>query len=203
VLDIVHLSLYCLVYNRTLAFPPGTSEKKSELLKPIPGPDGSYPNSAFCISRKFAWIPTDFAVSVDGKVVSALGYINNLHPGCTALYQALENTLTAFIPLFERVLTDVHAGNSVLARTRTVGSYSYADGKDYLSDDDDETVEARKERERSRPMKFPTVPTGGYPGGLDARQVKVNLKGRNIQVIVKLANIELVKVFFGQAHHTI
>jgi hypothetical protein len=194
VLDIVHPSLYCLVYKRTLAFPPGDSQKRPDQLKPIPGPAGNYPEAKFALSQKFAWIPTDFSVSADGKKVSALGYINNLHPSNASLYRNLENTLAAFVPLFERVLTDVHAGNDTLEATRCHGGYEYPTEDDGGEDDEDE--DRYEARQQARPIILPTVPEAGYEGGLEDRETHVNLKGRNIQVIVKLANIELVSHFF-------
>lgn len=39
---------------------------------------------------------------------------------------------------------------------------------------------------------LPDVPAGGYPGGLENKEVNVSLRGRTVQIIVKLADIHLV-----------
>jgi hypothetical protein len=175
-----------------MAFPPGETQKGPDQLSPIDGPAGDYPDLAkYCLSQKFSWIPTDFSVSEDGKQVSALNYINNLHPSNTSLYRNLENILAAFVPLFERVLTDSHVENRTLHRTRTTGSYSYLDEENWPSDEEGQV--RYDARQKIRPIILPTVPNVGYQGRLEQRRVYVNLKGRNIQVILKLANIELVR----------
>jgi hypothetical protein len=194
VLDIVHPSLYPLVYGRTLAYPLGsTSTNRGELkaiekLEESEDADESAP--PYCISEKFAWIPTDFSVSKDGKKASALGYINNLHPSNASLYHNLDEALALFIPLFEKVLTDIYVGNEdgPLSKLRTEGMYTYADGKGYW-DEEEEGASAW-----TRTIILPRVPMGGYTGGLEDRTRVVSLKGTNIQVIVKLANIHLVIV---------
>ena len=54
-------------------------------------------------SDKYSWLPTDFAISVDGAV-SALGYINNLPTRCRDLHTTIERIVGAFVPMFERVM---------------------------------------------------------------------------------------------------
>lgn len=44
-----------------------------------------------------------------------------------------------------------------------------------------------------RPVGLPDIPVEGYTGGREIRKHRINLKGRTIQVIVKLANIHLVR----------
>jgi hypothetical protein len=196
VLDIIHLSLYCLVYNQTLAYPPVGTKGESKILRPLSiltelSAQLSTSSSDYCVSTKFSWIPTDFLVSNDGTKVSALGYINNLHPSHKALYQAIERALTAFVPLSERVLSDIHVESTTLSRTRTVGRYSH-EGEDDFEYVESLDEEAYKDYEMTRPMRFPTVPAEGYKPDLVNRALPVSLRGRPIQVITKLANIELV-----------
>jgi hypothetical protein len=200
-LDIVHPSLYCLVYGRSLAFPfpPTSPDKRVDQLKPIPPPDVTKiaEQSMFAVSDKFSWIPADFSISEDGKEVSTLGYINNLHPSNLSLYRSLEKILAAFLPMFERVLTDVHVKTwNILSRPRTVGSYVYLDGHGQGYDPEGDAGASDSEydaRQMKRPLALPTVPEAGYQGGLSYRPTKVSLSGRNIQVIVKIANIHLVR----------
>lgn len=100
VLDLVHPSLYPVVFGRTLAHYPDTSGP----LKPLEEP--SYNRLSRHSSKKFQWLPTDFKVDDSGEV-KALGYINNLHPSRRSLYTCVEGVIKAFVPLWERVLSDV------------------------------------------------------------------------------------------------
>ncbi|RPD53883.1 hypothetical protein L226DRAFT_576123 [Lentinus tigrinus ALCF2SS1-7] len=69
--------------------------------------NGYAQSQPYVISQKYQWLPTDFAVSESGEV-NALGYINNLHPSRhTALYPLVTSVLARFVPMFERVLSDV------------------------------------------------------------------------------------------------
>ncbi|KZV78104.1 hypothetical protein EXIGLDRAFT_692558, partial [Exidia glandulosa HHB12029] len=63
VLDLVHPSLYPLVYGRTFVLKP-------KGLEVAEAPEGSS-----VTSQRFAWLPTNFVVGASG--VKALGYINN------------------------------------------------------------------------------------------------------------------------------
>lgn len=48
---------------------------------------------------------------------------------------------------------------------------------------------------QNKVVGLPDVPEGGYPGGLEKRERRISLRGRTLQVIVKLANIHLVWMF--------
>ncbi|TMW56824.1 hypothetical protein Poli38472_006834 [Pythium oligandrum] len=53
------------------------------------------------------WIPSDVVIRPDGRV-EFLSYIDNLHPvRYMQLYESIADVFTAFVPLFERVLTYV------------------------------------------------------------------------------------------------
>ncbi|KAG8783461.1 hypothetical protein FRC12_019702 [Ceratobasidium sp. 428] len=153
VLDLVHPSLYPIVYGRTLAYPEETTDHDGTKLEIIPSPlpsdfnpvgnqptsehsDGDNDNDDedddyvpkpedYCVSQKFQWLPTDFVVSDDGKSVKSTSYINNLHPDQHAeLHAAIEDLIGAYIPLFERVLTDSIPSNKAVP-ARVNNSYSY------------------------------------------------------------------------------
>jgi hypothetical protein len=138
---------------------------------------------------------------VEGKV-KALGYINNLFPGYTGLYKTIEECIAAFIPMWERVLTDVLNPLPL----RIPGCYLLMQDVDSRCPKDDYDYEdkaARKEYwkryeeywnewELNRRAELPDVPDTGYTGALERPMERVNLKGRELQVIVKLANIHLV-----------
>ena len=98
VLDLVHPSLYPIVYNRTFAQDPQTG--MCEVLKPPEGHE-------HYVSRKFQWLPSDFAVAEDGAVTLVSPYINNVHPRKhAALESVIPKLLERAIPLWERVLSD-------------------------------------------------------------------------------------------------
>jgi hypothetical protein len=80
-------------------------EKRVEIAEP---PKGSSYGFGFS-SSKHAWLPSECQVDEKGKV-SIDSYINNLHPTLHALlYPVLAAILTRFIPLFERVLTNLQS----------------------------------------------------------------------------------------------
>ncbi|KAG8724297.1 hypothetical protein FRC09_020358 [Ceratobasidium sp. 395] len=205
VLDLVHPSLYPIVYGRTLAYPARIDNRdvaKLNIIQPPPSPGSQSwaKERSYHVSRKFQWLPTDFVVSDDGKSVKSTGYINNLHPDQHAgLHAAIEKLIGAYIPLFERVLTDSIPSNKAVP-ARTKNTYSYDEGykpepewKDDMNDDEEEEYERlHKEWFENRPIVLPDVPSEGYVlGSLEKRSAWYSLAGKTIQVIVKLANIHL------------
>ncbi|KAG8942084.1 hypothetical protein FRC03_003664, partial [Tulasnella sp. 419] len=147
----------------------------------------------YTLSKKFAWIPTDFHIAELGASAVVKGYINNLHPSYTDLYRGIETLVARFSHLFDRVLTDLHPRNPLPVRT----------SHDFDYDDDDEEPEEREgesswdyndryeEWKNNRRIILPTVPDGGYPGTLQDKEVRYSIQGRDVQIIVKLANIHL------------
>ncbi|KAG8924049.1 hypothetical protein FRC02_010679 [Tulasnella sp. 418] len=200
VLDIVHPSLYCLVYGRTPAYPTNSDPetRNAEEFKVIKRPD--YINTGrgleawdYTLSKKFAWIPTDFHISESGDSAEAQGYINNLHPSHTGLYKAIEMLIARFSHLFDRVLTDLHPRNPLPVRTQ--GDFYYKDNGRWPKKKKGESNEAYYKRvdqwKANRPIVLPTVSSGGYNRTLQDRKVRYTIQGRDVQVIVKLANIHL------------
>ncbi|KAI5121389.1 hypothetical protein M0805_001202 [Coniferiporia weirii] len=200
VLDLVHPSLYCVIYGRTPAYPRGSdpNTRSPADLQLIFASDVQKDTPKRLKSEKFQWLPTDFAVATDGTV-QGLGYINNLHPSHGKLYAGIERVLAAFVPPFERVLADLlHP-----LPTRIPGDYIPLQecGPDFLrppdhEDESDETNYSQKYDDYlegawqdDRFVGLPDV--GVYSGGLEMRSTTVSLRGRTIQVIIKLANIHL------------
>ncbi|QRW19907.1 hypothetical protein RhiXN_08882 [Rhizoctonia solani] len=193
VLDLVHPSLYPIVYGRTLAYPDNANGRHSDALRPLEAPNTGAGRVEYYVSTQFQWLPTDFKVSEDGKSVHAVSYINNLHPfKHSRLYHVIEELITAFIPLFERVLTDAIPENEVIP-TRTTSYYERDDNYAEVPDDEDPNYdELYDEWKEKRPIIMPEIKDGGYDSGsLEKRAVRYTLGGRVIQVIVKLANIYL------------
>jgi len=135
----------------------------------------------YSLSKRYQWLPSEFKVNENGSV-EILSYINNLHPvHHKEIYPLIAKIFEQFVPMFERVLTDLlnPRGN----RIEVDGSW-YADD-DVPSDLDDEAADAYYE---NRPVIQPKVPKFEPP---PPPQTVVKLSGKTLQVIVKLANIEL------------
>ncbi|KAJ7216278.1 hypothetical protein B0H12DRAFT_1154159 [Mycena haematopus] len=194
VLDLVHPSLYCVVYGRTHAYLPDKPRIAANFL-PVRHPK---PVSEFT-SRVFAWMPSDFTVDSEGSVKLASPYINNLHPVLLRpMYRVVEEVLTAFVPLFERVLGDSNREDDRVAfsedeRLEDIDCIWGSGGKPYPEDgpasdeDEDEFNEkfwAKIEKVLPKAKKY-------ISGQLEGRFSPVSLRGRTIQCIVKLANIHL------------
>jgi hypothetical protein len=187
VLNLVHPSLYPIVYNRTFFKDPQTG--KCEALKP-PGRD------QYFVSQRFQWLPSDFCVAEDGTVTLASPYINNVHPQKhAALESVISKLLGCAVPLWERVLSDMRRPllpfrtksktNDSLPEcilANCFGAY-WRNSEEY--DADREALFSRED------LKLPEA-REKYTGDLEVMKTPtVSLKGTTIQCIIKLANIVL------------
>ncbi len=126
-------------------------------------------------SNKFQWLPSEFRVDEYGAVQIS-SYINNLHPDHhPGLYASIEKIFEKFVPMFSKVLTGLRNPQS----NRIVIDYYDTFEYDTVENEDEEPPRIRK------PVKIPEFQTP------PADKQIVNLNGRNLQVIVKLANIHL------------
>ncbi|EGX45729.1 hypothetical protein AOL_s00140g45 [Orbilia oligospora ATCC 24927] len=114
VLDLVHPSLWPVIYGRSISLIDG---------KPIESPDDAIDTS---FSEKFCWLPSEFEVGADGKVKIA-SYINNLATGDQRklFYPILERIFQRFVPLFNHVLGDLKRGFQHWNRAYSTGSYTH------------------------------------------------------------------------------
>ncbi|KZT14170.1 hypothetical protein NEOLEDRAFT_1052463, partial [Neolentinus lepideus HHB14362 ss-1] len=209
VLDLIHPSLHCLRIGKSLVkntktgslYVPTVEEyiNAREDLSFLYSPSRWMPHS---VSIQHQWLPTDFSVSETGEV-KHLSYINNLHPDDhKPLYSTITSILARFVPLWERVLSDV------LSRQRPIielDPYSwYEKGRatpepeleDWVETPDAAYWEAwdvwcvAHEAWEHRKDPFICEPKPFTPPATE-NQVNFTLKGRKIQVIVKMANIVL------------
>lgn len=167
VLDLVHPSLFCAVYERTRCWNTSDGTKSLEPFRPTNGelPEWSY-------SGKFAWIPTDFQIGDDGAQAQALGYINNIHPERHAsLVPVIEALVGRFSLLWDRVLTDIHPDNDGnLPLLRTDGNYGWVESEEHPKPTWDPQGDLTKEEfdrldeayEEHRVISLPWVDDGGY-----------------------------------------
>ncbi|KAL2915113.1 hypothetical protein HK105_205437 [Polyrhizophydium stewartii] len=187
VLDLVHPSLFCLVYGRTLVADIGERRGATEMLPwdvlgnsekvaDVPVFD-SQPQFS---SRRFQWLPAEFRVQDDGSV-SILSPINNLHPmRHRGLYATVAKVFSRFVPLFEELAGIMRADFGRSYIKNPIEGYKRPDRYD---DQGNEITDI------PRPVHVPKLPEHFEPP--EKLPEPVGLRGRNLQVIVKLANIHL------------
>ncbi|KAJ7179689.1 hypothetical protein C8R46DRAFT_646991 [Mycena filopes] len=207
VLDLVHPSLYCITYSRT------RTSNLDLLAPPEYGDELRFLESAH--SSKYAWLPSDFVVDpMDGSANLVSPYINNLHPTKhKPLYRLIESVLSSFVPLFERVLSqingqdkdlyrDITPGSGRIVVERTFGTWAgyprkfagvtvpciWSKGEvEWKPEMTDAEYEAARE---AAPKVLPEA-YKEYTGELEKSIAPYSLRGKTIQCIIKLANIHL------------
>ncbi|KAJ7764892.1 hypothetical protein B0H16DRAFT_431525 [Mycena metata] len=193
VLDLVHPSLYCVVYNLTRAYQRGKPRTTANF-RPV---RALLEDEELWTSHDFCWLPSDFAIDPDGIVALSSPYINNLHPVHAPLYHVIEEVLTAFMPMFERVLGDANREGGRLpfsdtGRLQKVGCIWGPDGEPFPEEEpgsDEDEDEFYDKFLATVPRVLPQAKE--YTGQLEAGFEPVNLRGRTVQCIIKLANIHL------------
>ncbi|BFO21085.1 hypothetical protein SHKM778_74730 [Streptomyces sp. KM77-8] len=186
VLDLVHPSLFCLVREAS-----GIPEEAWR------NPTNSYSKHEF--SERFQWLPTDVDVSADGAVAFR-SYVNNVHPERhRELAAVLPELFARFRPLWENVLTDLRCPRPLRIEADPYGWYdtepeypdksSYSDEAAYA-----EALEAwgtaQDDWWENRRPAIPDAPVFTPPES-PGEDVRVDLRGRRLQVIVKLATLHL------------
>jgi hypothetical protein len=113
VLDLVHPSLYPVVYNQSV-LTSGTTIGEPSIDSPF-------------ISERFQWMPSDFEIGADGSARLSSPYINNVHSDDHAeLVNMIPQLLTKAIPMFERVLSDL-AREKALPTRLDLGDHLFPD----------------------------------------------------------------------------
>ncbi|MFH8637268.1 DUF4246 domain-containing protein [Streptomyces goshikiensis] len=186
VLDLVHPSLFCLV-NEVSGGP-----ERAWL-----NPTDRY--SRYEFSEKFQWLPTDVDVSEDGDVAFR-SYVNNVHPEAhRELASVLPELFARLRPLFENVLTDLRHPRPLRIEADPYGWYDSEPQRPEKSahGDDEAYAEAVSAWElalddwwENRSPVIPDAPDFTPPERPGASD-RVDLRGRRLQVIVKLATIHL------------
>ncbi|TQL77532.1 uncharacterized protein DUF4246 [Stackebrandtia endophytica] len=171
VLDLVHPSLFCLVKDVS-----GAPERAWQ--SPTTARWSKYE-----FSEKFQWLPTDVDVDSDGGV-SFRSYVNNVHPEKHRdLVEVLPDVMSRMIPLWEKVITDLRNPRPLRIVPDPFGWYP--DEPDIGED-----VDAWSEWREDRHPVLPDAPEFDA-STLPEHAHQVSLRGRRLQVIVKLANIHL------------
>ncbi|WP_093659192.1 DUF4246 domain-containing protein [Streptomyces wuyuanensis] len=186
VLDLVHPSLFCLV--REVSGAPDRAWQNP-----------TDPYSTYEFSEKFQWLPTDVDISDDGDVAFR-SYVNNVHPEVHGeLVSVLEDLFARLRPLLENVLTDLRHPRPLRIEADPYGWYDSEPEYPVKSSYSDDEAHAEALRaweqahddwwENRRPV-IPDAPAFTPPELPDA-SARVDLRGRRLQVIVKLATIHL------------
>jgi len=208
VLDLVHPSLFPLVYGRSRVF----AEKciglqdcvqftgKGEVI-PTPTEDQKRGIGMEHFSTKFQWLPCEVAFAKDGAV-EIQSYINNLHPvHHNQLYKVLEKLLAKAIPLWNRVLSGLDEKRKPRIDPECA-LYDFPDGqfsdREPESDDPDEEededayLEFRDDWIRSHRIVEQPEPDEYEPRDLGTPfDLRESFQNQGFQVIIKLANIHL------------
>lgn len=196
VLNLVHPSLYPIVYGSTLSRNLVTGD-----IQPLEGPE----SASTYRSTRFAWLPSDFSISNDGTARLVSPYINNIHPKLHAdLYPVIEKLVTLAVPFFERVLSDLRRPLSKL-RIVTEAQWDtgykrmvhgagciWEDGRPYPTESDaaDWGDEQYDEWRATQPKRLPEA-LPSYDNALARIRKSVSLSETTLQIIVKMANIIL------------
>ena len=195
VFNLVHPSLYTIVYGRTIG--KGPDSETASMLSPPELEDDVSPKF---VSQRFQWIPSDFSVGGDGKVTLTSPYINNIHPTRHKdLYSIIPEILQHALPMFERVLSDL-LRPLLPMRVATSGTRGLGDAGAITSGDawaigciwakGIPYPSPSEESYANHSFRTPDA-KGKYDGNLQAMNNRISLKGRTLQMFVRLANIVL------------
>ncbi|KAJ5119067.1 hypothetical protein N7448_010775 [Penicillium atrosanguineum] len=220
VVDLVHPSLFPVIYNRTHVLRDRIiglddcldSIGDGELL-PSPSreesiiwPDEHSPFSLQThghshppeLSTKFQWLPCDVKIAKDGGC-RVLSYINNAHPvDHRALYDVVEKILAQVFPLWEKSLS----GRGWYDKRIEFKESEYEEGSDpepvWNPEDIDDNGDKCYEQQwnlwyDSLKIKLPEPGEFRIRDSQDEKVVNFNkhFPNKRFQVVVKLANIEL------------
>lgn len=179
VINLVHPSLYCLVYGESTNL---TGEAFNTDIE----------DSIDFQSAKFQWLPAEFLVAGNGKV-KVDSYINNL-PETSGLYLVLSELFERILPVFNRVLSSLLA-HRTWNRFQLPQEYWSCFEQNYPDDPNlrNEYIgsPAYKEWSDARPVIPLPIPEFKVSKYEVPPEHMVDLKGHRLQVIVKIGSIVL------------
>jgi hypothetical protein len=235
--DLVHPSMYPLVYGRSLVLREelvGVTDAienwsgKGDVIEKDTWERSSQDRFRYNVggsevppdfwSNTYQWLPSNVAFQEDGKV-KFISYINNLHPVKYAeLYRTIEELINTSLPMWDQCLAVVHDHREIQGAGRTECRMGYPDVPDddneenwipsnpeecahmevnweepqdveYLSEEENET---EKKWEIFRKPRIPEVPFEQMNyAPPDDKKLFNKFKASGLQIIVKLASIEL------------
>ncbi|KAF8971372.1 hypothetical protein BDZ97DRAFT_1237314 [Flammula alnicola] len=209
--DLVHPSLFPLVYGRTRVLENGETTTLDDCIErcgqgkvaEVPPEDATteigadqgpswQPNPLRKpYSAKFQWLPCE--VDISGEEAKITSYINNLDPMTEKpLYELIEKLIDASIPLWDLTLAPLRQPYFYHDQRIAYTGCTYdpdpengpeTDGPQRITDEDEEGYESEDEFDERRQRWYE-----------ETRQVfslREEYGKRGLQIIVKLANIEL------------
>lgn len=211
VLDLVHPSLFPLVYGRSRVLSSGRVELadcvnwigKGEIVTTPDDTEVEADYSGYNFrgwgganprlwSGAFQWLPCN--VELSGDHVRITSYINNLHPTLHPdLYSVIESFIAKAIPLWDLTLSSTRA----VRKARILHDWT---DYDYLqginpSEGSGYDWDANRVLKRPEPRDYDS-----YQWPVDDEvNLRKQFEGQELQVIVKLANIELTPEKFTYA----
>ncbi|KAJ8326701.1 hypothetical protein O5D80_004155 [Batrachochytrium dendrobatidis] len=186
--NLIDASMYSVVYGQTMIAPLSIRLKyttmvpcdillSTRLVSNVPIIEG---DSEF-ISCKFQWLPSEFRVEQDGSV-TINSYINNLNPiWHRDMYKCIAKIFKCFVPMFESLFRTMDPMFKYIDIRNGTKGYEPPNQSDRGGMESDTRV--------IRPVYVPTLPEHFESKYESAKPV--SLRGRNLQVIVKLTNIQL------------
>lgn len=202
VVDLVHPSLFPLVYGQTNVLRDriiGIDDcfRSVGLGEPIEVRD--VPNAHWYnypgYSNQFQWLPCEVKFDSNSECRIA-SYINNLHPAKHRdLYRVIEQILTRTIPLWEQSLANKFDSNRI--PYKEIEYLPSAEPEpEWTSDDEedeDDYYDRHHEWRNARQPKHPDACTFKPPENIfrERPNLQANYADKGLQVIVKMANIEL------------
>jgi hypothetical protein len=167
VLDLVHPSLFPLVYGVSRVLPSGTvplkdcaqytgkgeevqriGEKPQEHNRSISWGDSSLPAWG-----NYQWLPSDVHIDLDGKA-KIVSYINNLHPDAhEELYGVLEQLVECAVPLWNESLSWFYGRLRIKVLNTSRDDYDIPDGLKFQPSEvnDDDYVDSDASESASEP----------------------------------------------------
>lgn len=213
VLDLVHQSLFPVVYGRTYILRDKliglddclNSVGQGEVLQVPPKREASPQNwrlnhSHDAISRKFQWLPCDVEFTGSEPGCRITSYMNNVHPvEHRALYGIIEKIIARAIPLRNKSLTSAFPYGE---RIQYGDDIRYVDGTEETEPTRGEDEEEEDYWQRydvwaeARPIELPEPNVDSFKPPNQVRpdecvNLREEFKDSGLQVIVKLASIEL------------
>ncbi|OKL62951.1 hypothetical protein UA08_01761 [Talaromyces atroroseus] len=205
VVDLVHPSLFPMIYGRTHVLPYRTiglhdcldSIGEGELLRASPERNPKFQSHKRPppFSTKFQWLPCEVKRTQGG--CSIVSYINNAHPiKHKGLYDVVEKILSRTMPLWEQSLSEKTFQGKRIQFTRVKYENDIEPEPEPNEDTEDSDYDEYEERlsawyER-RKIILPEPGEFHIPRPEDNRvNFLKHFPEGNFQVIVKLANIEL------------
>ncbi|KAK6098491.1 hypothetical protein MT418_8432 [Batrachochytrium dendrobatidis] len=186
--NLIDASMYSVVYGQTMIAPLDIRLKytkmvpcdillSTRLVSDTPIIRG---NPEF-ISRKFQWLPSEFCVEQDGSV-TINSYINNLNPiWHRDMYKCIAKIFKCFVPMFESLFRTMDPMFKYIDIHNGIQGYESPNRSYYNG--------MRSDTQVTRSVYVPILPKHFESKYESAKPV--SLRDRNLQVIVKLTNIQL------------